>query len=315
MGRRKKDDERLTYSSGAVMDGTYLNQPWLVVNSTGQSSNISVITGINRDEAGVLVDDYPENSTTLGAYAAKALKRYNLSPSFLPSILPQAPFAMAANSSSPAQILNVTLAVSTDGEFGCFDQAKAYAGAKHGAFKAVWAYEFNRTYQTSGYTRAWCVPPKSASHPLGDLDGEYYKCHAGEQLVVFGNVRRAGLPDRDGYDVPFMQLVVDYWAAFARGGDPNPDPAWLTTRGHWNTLNQMASRGSWEPVRVADPTMRVLQWNGHQLPLADQQKCAALGIPLDVLDTESAIDTANVTKRLPKSFRWMPRRRADVRLH
>jgi len=280
----KDNDERLTYSSGAVMDGTYLNQPWLVVNSTGQSSNISVITGINRDEAGVLVDDYPENSTTLGAYAAKALKRYNLSPSFLPSILPQAPFAMAANSSSPAQILNVTLAVSTDGEFGCFDQAKAYAGAKHGAFKAVWAYEFNRTYQTSGYTRAWCVPPKSASHPLGDLDGEYYKCHAGEQLVVFGNARRAGLPDRDGKDVGFMQLVVDYWAAFARTGDPNPETGYLVARGYAGTLARVAKAGKWAAVTGDKPERMLLQWDGKQVPFGESERCTALGIPLDVLE-------------------------------
>ncbi len=252
-----------------------------MVNSTGQASNIFVITGTNRDEAGVLVDDYPANSTTFTAYVSKAMQRYHLDPTLLPTLSDA--FSPSANATA-ARILNATLAVSTDGEFACFDMAKAYSGARHGAFRSVYAYQFNRTYQTAGYTKPWCVPPATAARPNGDPDAEYFKCHAGEQLVVFGNVRRAGRPDRDGRDVPFTRLVVDYWAAFARTGDPNPETAYLAARAYHDTLAQTQAAGRWETVSADKPTLRLLQWDGRQVPFREGTHCAALGIPLDVLE-------------------------------
>jgi hypothetical protein len=42
------------------------------------------------------------------------------------------------------------------------------------------------------------ISPATPSHPHGDPSLEYYKFHAGEQIIVFGTARRAGLPDRDG---------------------------------------------------------------------------------------------------------------------
>jgi len=271
-----------------VIDGTYLTEPHLVVNTTGQASNIAVITGFNRDEAGVLIDDAPENGTTFAAYAPKALARYGLHPGYLASLAPSA-FALT-NASGPDRILNATSAVSTLGEFGCWDMAKALSGVHHAAFGPTYVYAFNRTYQTGGYTRPWCVPPKDAAHPDGDPEGgEYYKCHAGEQLVTFGNARRAGRPDRDGRDTPFMRLVVDYWAAFARTGDPNPAEEDLSVRGHWDTLERVRSGGKWEAVNTKKPSLRLLQWNGRQMPFAEMDggRCRALGIPLDVLETWS----------------------------
>jgi carboxylesterase type B len=272
--------------SGAVIDGTYLTQPHLMVNTTGQSSNVTIITGINRNEAGVLVDNYPEPNSTFASYATKALARYNLNPSFLPS-LAQNTFTTSSSSANKTDaILNATVAVSTYGEFACLDIAKAFTGAHSGAFKQAYVYNFNRTYQTSGYTRPWCVPPKTAERPNGDPDGEYMKCHAGEQLVVFGNVRRAGLPDRDGRDVSFIQLAVDYWAAFARTGDPNPDERWLEARGHWSSLQQVRARGKWEPVGAERASVRNLQWDGGQFVFgdADMERCRALGVPIDFLE-------------------------------
>ncbi len=293
-----------TNVNGAVIDGTYLTEPWLVVNGTSTSgnlaANISVMTGVNRDESGVLVDDYPANGTSYRAYlaakvgthfglprnASEALAAVNISTAYGIAD-PDAAIALA-NSTAAAHIFNASMALATDGEFACFDRAKAYSAARHGAFAATYVYQFNRTYQTSGYTRSWCVPPATAARPHGDPDAEYYKCHAGEQMVVFGTEARAGRPDRDGRDVPFMQLIVDYWAAFARRGDPNPPADYLAVRGHNATLVQVQATGPWAPVKVggtAPPSMRVLQWDGAQVPFGDEARCAALGIPLDVLET------------------------------
>jgi hypothetical protein len=103
-------------------------------------------------------------------------------------------------------------------------------------------------------------------------------------MVVFGTVRRGGAPDRDGFDVPFMQLVIDYWASFARTGDPNPDKGFLVARGHTHTLSQVEKTGRWEAVKADNPTQRFLQWNGAQVPFGEGEVCKALGAPLDVFE-------------------------------
>lgn len=253
------------------------------------------MTGINRDEAGVLIDNYPSNGRNFTEYFANNVGNHFSLPASAAASFQLSAFgtAAAAQSSSsavaatPEQIFNASMRIATDGEFTCFELAKAYAGARNGAFRSTYAFEFNRTYSPSGYTRTWCDAPRTEARPHGDPDGEYYKCHAGEQLLVFGNVRRAGQADRDGLDVPFTQLVVDYWSAFARTGDPNPDRAYLRARGHHASLAQVEATGAWKSVDPLRPTIRLLQWNGAQVPFVEQSQCEALGLPLDMLATAS----------------------------
>jgi carboxylesterase type B len=246
------------------------------------------MTGINRDEAGVLIDNYPTNGTNFTEYFANNVGNHISLPASAASSFSQAAFGIAETASAtPERIFNASLRIATDGEFSCFELAKAYAGAKNKAFRSTYMFEFNRTYSPSGYTKTWCDAPKTDARPDGDPDGEYYKCHAGEQLIVFGNVRRAGQADRDGLDVPFTQLVVDYWSAFARTGDPNPDKAYLEARGYYTSLSQIGITGRWAPVDPQRPTMRLLQWNGAQVPFVEESQCKALGLPLDMLATSS----------------------------
>lgn len=284
------------YHSGVVVDGTYLTYHELVVNQTAASfaANISVMTGYNRDEAGVNIDAaaYPSNDTTLATYFNAEVARQFSMPSNASSILGLdkpaniSVFSGRPTALTPAQILSASVRIATDAVFTCYGLANTYSAAKHSAYKSAYFYQFNRTYQTSGYTRPWCIPPKTAARPDGDPDGEYMKCHAGEQMVVFGTERRGGFPDRDGLDIPFMQLVVDYWAAFARTGDPNPEKGYLLARGHTNTLSQVEKTGQWEAVDPEKPTMRLLQWNGGQIPFdGEAEVCKALGAPLDVFET------------------------------
>ena len=284
------------------MDGTYLTYHELVVNQTAASfaTNVTVMTGVNRDEAGVNIDAdaYPANDTTLAAYFNAQVGRQFSMPSNASSFLGLDKPAnistfsgIPANSSgvatilTPAQILNTTVRIATDAVFTCYGLATTYSAVKHHAFRSAYFYQFNRTYNSAGYTRPWCVPPKTAARPDGDPDSEYMKCHAGEQMIVFGTLQRSGYPDRDGLDVPFMQLAVDYWTSFARTGDPNPDKGYLQARGHFHTLSQVEKTGRWEAVDAEKPTMRLLQWNGGQIPCGEGEVCKALGAPLDVFET------------------------------
>ena len=126
-----------------------------------------------------------------------------------------------------------------------------------------------------------CNAPKSHSHLNGDPEGEYFKCHSGDLMEVFGTWRRLGLPERDQNDTPFTQSIVDRWTSFVRTYDPNPDPTYLRIRGHTNTTAEVEASGVWEPVDAADPTMRYLQWPSRQQPLGRDGECAALGMPID----------------------------------
>ena len=181
-------------------------------------------------------------------------------------------------------VFNTTTRLLTDASFHCSNEFTAYAGVKTGVLPNVWYSEFNRTYQDPGYnSNGVCGAPITASHPFGDPELEYYKCHAGDLANTFGNVARVGFPARDEYDMPFAALVVDYWTAFGRTLNPNPDAGYLKARGYWSTIGQIAESGPWEAVTVNDPKQLVLQWNSVMMPLPDQEQCAVLGQPLDYL--------------------------------
>ncbi len=45
------------------------------------------------------------------------------------------------------------------------------------------------------------------------------------------------MPDRDGLNIAFSQLVLDYWSSFVRTGSPNPDPGYLRARVMQTPLN------------------------------------------------------------------------------
>lgn len=272
--------------SAVVTDGTYIVDHELDLSKPGYAAEVDVMTGFNRDESGVLVDDYPEDGQAFADYfASKVASMFSLESNYT-SGADLAPFFPAGPDNATAeQVFNASMRIASDGAFKCLDMAKAYSGALNGAFASTYAFEFNRTYNPSGYTRTWCDAPATDARPNGDPDAEYYKCHAGEQLVVFANERRAGQPDRDGNDLAFMQLVVDYWSAFARAGDPNPEREYLAVRGHADSLAQVDATGAWRPVDPKAPTLRLLQWNGAQVGFVEVSQCEALGLAFDSLES------------------------------
>ncbi|KAK3988378.1 putative esterase/lipase [Cladorrhinum sp. PSN332] len=279
-----------TNANGVVQDGTYLTTSVLPVASPplSLSSNVSVMLGITRDEAGVLIDDAPPTNatTTFAAYFnGLASKHFGL-PQNTSSIL-NLPPAVTSQASTDA-IFNSSMSLLSSLVFTCPSLAKAYSASRHGTFKEVYYFSFNRTYQTNGYTRPWCIPPKTAKYPNGDPNLEYYKCHAGEQMVVFGSVARAGLPDRDGNDTKFQRLVVDYWASFARTGKPDPEIKYMEVRGLLETKKEAKRVGKWAAVDWKAPRMRVLQWGGVGMTgfgdYGQKEVCEAVKVPLDALE-------------------------------
>jgi len=265
-------------SRGLVQDGAYLNVTFLPLDGSGLTSDVVLMTGTNRNELGVEFD-MPSGNATVSDVLNNFAGRFGVPVASL-TPLTEGPFPVPAEA-APADLLNLTIRIGTDGVYTCAEQATSYSAVKHDAFEAVYSFMFNRTYNPSGYTKPHCGPPATKEHPDGDPNLEYFKCHAGEQMIVFGTALRDGLPDRDGLDVGFMQLVMDYWTSFARNGNPNPSKEYLEARGYYSTLDQIDDVGPWNPATPEEPNLRLLQWDGKHINQTETEQCKALGIDLD----------------------------------
>jgi hypothetical protein len=283
-----------------TVDGQILNSPVLALNNTNPSANyapdVAVITGSNRDETAIMMPIYPQANQTLPEYLTALVAALGLSSSSnssssgggldLPALLSTGLFPIPSDP-SPAEIFAFATQLMTDFNFRCAENALELTGARHHPFASLHTYLFNRTYSPTNYTSPSCSAPPSAAHPHGDPSQEYLKCHGGEQVLVFGSMVRAGLPPRDGDDLPFTQLIVDYWSAFFWTRDPNPAPAALAAKGYWGTLAQTAKTGPWLVANASAPGYRLLQWNGGYLPMFEVEQCAVLGQPVTMFEPAS----------------------------
>ncbi|KAK6499970.1 hypothetical protein TWF481_010327 [Arthrobotrys musiformis] len=259
-----------------VIDNKFLESNGLQVTGKGFINSVPTMIGATRDESAIALGPLPrftnltESLALISSLLTQDITAAANSPAFS---LPPGDLAEA--------VFNATVRVATDGTIKCLGLATAYSAAKHKTLPSIYAFEFNRTYSPPNYTSSLCSPPITPEFPLGDANQEYYKCHAGEVILVFGTVLRLGLPDRDGLDIPFSQAVIDHWASFMWRYDPNPNPAYLKARGYFNTLNQISLSGKWETVKPKRPELRVLQWDSLSIPFSEGPQCAALGYPLN----------------------------------
>ena len=116
------------------------------------------------------------------------------------------------------------------------------------------------------------------------------RCHSGELYYVFGSLP-AGAPYRDEHDLPFMQMTLDTWTAFARTWNPNPDPAFLTSRGFASTAAQFAAQSPWMPVtskNYRQSPLRELQWGSYMTNFKDASQCNFFDYPLDYYEHDLA---------------------------
>ncbi|KAF2100335.1 cholinesterase [Rhizodiscina lignyota] len=271
-----------TISNNPVIDGKYLRSSYLNLNASAKgtdTNSVPVMLGVNRDEGGVLAPFFHTTNLTTGIDDMAASLKLSAN-----AIISSGAFPLGMGSNMTLRVFNTTTRIYTDNSFHCSSQYTAYAGVKFGVLPDIWYFEFNRTYQDPGYNmNGVCLPPVTPSHPFGDPSLEYYKCHAGDLANTFGNVARGGFPARDENDMPFSQLCLDYWTAFGRNLNPNPDPEYLRVRGYWNTLNQISFSGPWKPVDASNPEMLELQWNSVMKPFPDAKQCDVIGQPLDHL--------------------------------
>ena len=254
-----------------VVDGTYLTSAELPLAS-GPLLPIHLMMGITRDDGGPFIR-FPTTTTNQTAYLA--------SQGF--AVPPPALFPTPAITNQSLALYNVSSRLATDGIFRCVDQATAFAGISSGRFASVYYYEFDRTYQTTGWPKTdVCEPPKTVEHPHGDPTLPYFRCHSGELYYVFGNLARQGLPVRDQGDLPFEQFVLDAFAAFVRTGDPNPDKAFLAARGYDDTLRQVDRDGRWEPMVKGSWKLRVLDWPRTRMEgWREVEQCKGLGLGVE----------------------------------
>ncbi|KAF3932381.1 Acetylcholinesterase [Dactylella cylindrospora] len=263
-----------------VIDNILLATRTLPVTGKGYAAKVPLMIGVNRDEGSILlapyygITDAVEFLDGLGQYVGRDLTPLASSPAF-----PLSPGDPALSA------FNLTQRVATDAGYKCLAWATAYSASKHNVLPAVYPYEFNRTYQPAELPSWLCSPPATPGHPFGDPDAEYFKCHDGDVDTTFGQLLFSGKDIRDEYDIPFEQLIVDYWTAFVRNQDPNPKKGYLEARGYWGTLEQITKTGKWgkfDPRRLG---VRRLQWDGGMIEANEQEQCAVLGLPLDYYET------------------------------
>ncbi|TBU26957.1 carboxylesterase from carbohydrate esterase [Dichomitus squalens] len=257
-----------------VVDGTYVVHTQLPVDGSGAVADIHTMMGFMRDDGAAFIGYPTDGNLTEGLIGA------SLSTTVANNTL----FPEPSGANATLNVFNITAGVTTDVEFRCLDQATAFSGVTHNLFKSVWFYEFNRSYQLSGYDPNFptCEAPITNEHPFGDTSAEYFKCHSGELYYVFGSMP-ANRPYRDNQDLPFMQRIVDVWSSFARTFNPNPDPGFLAARGFTSTAQQLAAQRKWEPVTKANlhgKPVQQLQWESVMVPFGQQEQCEFLGFPL-----------------------------------
>ncbi|TVY89163.1 Bile salt-activated lipase [Lachnellula willkommii] len=261
-----------------VVDGTYLTTPGLRLNQNASLPGTHLLYGLTRDD-GAALTTYVQTTNLSEAIATDGFN--------IPVATNTSLFPIPVGTNASLNIFNVTSRAATDSIFRCFDQAAAYAGTLNDVFAPnQYFYEFNRSYQLPNFdpNPPVCDAPVTQTHPYGDPEQEYFKCHSGELYYVFGNILRMGYHLRDDNDLRFSQFILDSWTSFARTYNPNPDRAFLKARGFTNTTMELDQAGEWSPITKSSTgalAMRQLQWGSKQVDFRDVEQCAALGWPLD----------------------------------
>ncbi|KAK6508836.1 hypothetical protein TWF481_003604 [Arthrobotrys musiformis] len=274
-------NELAARASVPVVDYNIFHTATLPITGGGYMAKVPIMIGLNRDEGGM--NGIPFNDPDTSAF--DILKQTESRSSYFLHGQPKNLSALAFDPAFPTPPgpyggQNVSISILTDIGFRCESWATAYSATKHQTLSDVYTFTFNRTYQPLWWTEPQCEAPKTAEHPLGDPDQEYFKCHSGEVDFAIGMTVYSGEAPRNELDIPFQQLVVDYWSSFIKWQNPNPPKAYLKARNYWGTLNQVEATGKWKKFNHHNPKMRWLQWNGGEKPLGGEAQCNAVGMPL-----------------------------------
>ncbi|KAJ7082382.1 cholinesterase [Mycena belliarum] len=260
-----------------VVDGKFITRDRLSVDGKGPAaSNAHVIFGWMADDGVDFAGNFPKSSTTQNM----SVQGIGIAANLTTSILDSGLFPRPSTGNDTLDTFNVTGRVATDGEFICLDQATAHSASIHKVFKSTRTYQFERSYAGFEPIPGICDPPVTSTHPFGDPSLPYFRCHSGELFFNFGTLGQASQPFRDEHDLPFSQVTVDAWTAFARTYDPNPGAAFLAARGYATTAQALREWGAWEDVSSRVP-VRVLAWPSRGSGWLEQEQCDVLGFPLN----------------------------------
>ncbi|KAJ7215764.1 Alpha/Beta hydrolase protein [Mycena haematopus] len=219
-----------------VVDGTFITRDRLSVDGKGPiASNVHVIFGWMAGDGAYFAGSYPKSTTT----QAVSIEGIPVAANVTTAILESGLFPRPSTGNETLDTFNVTARVATDGEFRCVDQATAHSASLHSTFASM------------------------GLRPTTDIDPSFRRSvppvfvmpfrHLGELYFVFGTLGQLSLPFRDGLDLPFEQLTVDAWSAFARTYNPNPSRAFLEARGYAGTAAALQKWGPWEDVKSLVP--------------------------------------------------------------
>ncbi len=169
-----------TVARYVVVDGTYITAPQLDVGP-GLKLPFELMMGITHDDGTPFIS-YPQTADEAAYLAGVGL------PVPPPALFP----IPAGGANATLALFNMSSRLATDGIFRCVDQATVYAGLANGRFGPVFFYEFDRTYQTTGWPNLdVCVPPPTPARPFGDPSAPYLRCHSGE-LCEYSSLPLAG---------------------------------------------------------------------------------------------------------------------------
>lgn len=266
-----------TVASYPVVDGTFLTSSGLPLGPAAPKLNVNVLSGVMHDDG----SPFTSYSSTRNVTATLLEQDFPA-----PIIENSGLFPLPTNPNATLAIFNLTSRVATDAGFRCGQQSTVVTAAKNGIFKKTYAYEFDRSFQLLSYSPnpPACVAPSDATHPFGDPNLPYYKCHSGDLYYVFGTLVREGGHLRDDNDIPFAQFVLDSWTSFARTGVPTPDFGFLAARGFANTTKFVREAGAWPAVGQTRRSLRVLDIKPTDSEWREMAQCDALGFPLSYYD-------------------------------
>ncbi len=189
-------------SVGPVVDGVVLPLPLQTAAATGQFSHVPVINGSNHDEARFMyaMNELAGQVVTSSEYPTAVITGFG--PQAGPLILAQYPLTRYIDADE------ALAAIETDSSFAC---TARLADQVLSAYVPVFAYEFNDERAPEIF-----LPP--VSYPYG-------AAHESELQYFFPAEDLSHLSERPaqlrGGQRSLSKVMMQYWAQFARNGDPN----------------------------------------------------------------------------------------------
>jgi carboxylesterase type B len=260
-----------TVARYVVQDGTYVNTPELIISTRNASTaHIPVIFGTVLDD-GASFSTYPK--TPISNHSQGLQEALGINSTWAERVIQSGLFPFTSTGNLTLDSFNVSQRIATDKTFRCADQSTVYSAARSHAFSKTYYYQLDRSID--GYD------PNNLGGPANDNpNNPYFRFHGADSPWFFGVLNRIREPE----DLWSIQLTTSYFAAFIRGGDPNPSLKYLDVRGYDKVIEGVTKYGQWMQVDATKKTgdeIRLLDWPSKNAGYTDVEQCDWLGYPLD----------------------------------